>query len=226
MSVFNSNTGKWSVPARAAFYDKVQDNECHITKKGRELFFSLKSKNGDLDLYSFLYSNGECSNPCRLNDNINTAYNEKSACLSEDGNTLYFSSDRKGGKGGYDIYRSEKRSDGEWGPAQNLGGSVNTKADEDAPFILADDVTLYFNSKGYGSAGGYNIFTSTMNEDGVWSLPESVGKNINSGADEQYAYLTSDEKILYFSSFTNGLNIFEYVIYQPEFTENKRQAVY
>jgi hypothetical protein len=227
MSVFTPQTGKWSTPEPMIFNDKISPDKNIKYQARKELFISLKSKKGDLDLYSFLFCNGECSSLSRLNDNINSKYNEKSACLSQDGNTLYFSSDRKGGKGGYDIYVSEKRGNGDWGPAQNLGKNINTKADEDAPFILNDDVTLYFNSKGHGSSGISGIFTSTQNEEGLWSLPENMINTMNAGFDEQYGYLTADEKILFYSSPLKGihqvgLEILEFKYQQMELTFNSR----
>ncbi|MFH0867138.1 MAG: hypothetical protein V1904_13160 [Bacteroidota bacterium] len=221
ISVFNAKTAKWSAPEQIVFSDEILKNKCPKVTAGKELFVALKNKKGKTDLYSFYYNNWKCSNLSKLNENINTGNNEKSACLSEDGNTLYFSSDRKGGKGGYDIYKSEKLENGGWGTAQNLGGIINTKSDEDTPFILSDNVTLYFSSKAHSSIGGYDIFSSTLSEEGIWTAPESAGTSINSKGDELCFYLTSNEKRGFYSSSDNsfsqtGLYIFESRNFQQE----------
>lgn len=223
ISVFNAKTAKWSILEQIILNNDISKKRCQKVMTGKELYVSLKNKKGKLDLYSFLYINGKCGNLNKLNDNINTAYNEKSTCPSEDGNTLYFSSDRKGGKGGYDIYKSEKMENGEWGTAQNLGMVINTKSDEDAPFILSDNVTLYFSSKTHCSIGGFDIFNSTLSEEGIWTAPESAGTSMNSKGDELYCYLTSNEKKFFFSSSNNTLSqtvlyIFELKTSQQELT--------
>jgi hypothetical protein len=220
LSVFNSKTVKWSRPQAVEFAGEIH---C-----GKELFLSLKNKKGKSDLYSFFFYKGQCSSPQLLNSSVNSRYNERSACISSDGNTLYFSSDRKGGNGGYDIYFSEKTENGEWGLAHNLGTPVNTKSDEDFPFLLKDDVTLYFSSESHGSAGGFDIFNSTMNDEGAWSQPESIGSSINSKDDEICFYLTADEKLLFYSSPEihlpkKDLNIFEFINYQQEYTQSEEE---
>jgi hypothetical protein len=223
ISVFDFKTTKWSAPVQIIFNDEISNDNTTNNAVKKELFVSLKNKKGKLDLFSFKYINGICSNLSKLNENINTSGNEKSACISDDHNTLYFSSDKKGGNGGYDIYKSERLENGEWGTAQNLGAGINTKSDEDTPFILPDNVTLYFSSKAHGSIGGFDIFNSTLSEEGIWSIPENAGTTVNSMGDEQFYYLTADEKIFFYSSSTSDisqkeLNIFEFVNYNQDYT--------
>lgn len=223
ISVFNSTEKKWANPVQITFLTEIAKDDYQIYGSTKELFVSLKNKKGTLDLYSFTYVKGKCFNLNKMSDNINTCYNEKNACLSEDHNTIYFSSDRNGGKGGYDIYKSEKLENGEWGKPQNLGAEINSKSDEDTPYILSDNVTLYFSSKAHGSIGGYDIFNSTLSEEGIWSKPESEGISVNSKGDEKFYYLTADEKIFFYSSSANNalqkeLSIFEFVNYNPEYS--------
>ena len=223
LTTYNFNTSKWSEGVQMIFNNQISFDNIRKTSEVKELFVPVKNKKGKWDIYCFQYCNGVCGELEKLNDNINTAFNEKSASLSEDENTLYFASDRKGGKGGYDIYKSERLENGEWGPAQNLGSVVNTKADEDSPFILSDNVTLYFSSLAHGSLGGFDIFNSTLSEDGIWSVPESAGTSINSKSNDLYYYLTADEKILFYSSSVSdnlqqALNIYEIRNSQQEFT--------
>ena len=69
--------------------------------------------------------------------------------------------------------------DGDWGKAVNMGPTINTPYDEDAPFIHPDGVTLSFSSNGHNTMGGFDIFTSIMADDGTWSEPVNVGYPIN-----------------------------------------------
>lgn len=132
--------------------------------------------------------------------NINSESKESSPCLSPDGFTLYFTSDRPGGYGGKDLYSSEKLSNGNWSEPFNLGPMVNTNLDEDCPYILNDGVTLYFCSKGHNSMGGYDIFNSTMNYDGNWIKPDNAGAPINSKNDDLYYVSDTYGKQAYYSS--------------------------
>jgi hypothetical protein len=132
--------------------------------------------------------------------NINTKNIECSPSLSPDGNTLYFVSDRSGGYGGKDIWASERLSNGKWSTPYNLGKDVNTAKDEESPFIMSDGATLYFSSKGTYSFGGYDIFTTTQNDDGLWSEPENPGAPLNSTSDDYFFITNSDGVSAYYSS--------------------------
>ncbi|MCU0355125.1 MAG: hypothetical protein MUD08_15510, partial [Cytophagales bacterium] len=112
--------------------------------------------------------------------------------MTADGNTIYFSSNRPGGAGGLDIYRSTKTPDGKWGEAVNLGPAVNTPYDDDAPFIHADGQTLYFSSRGHAGMGGFDIYRTEAQEDGAWSRPENLGYPINTADDDIYFVLSAD----------------------------------
>ncbi len=141
--------------------------------------------------------------------NINTKYYEGNACVSPDGNSLYFVSNRDGGYGGKDIYGCEKLSDGNWSTPYNLGSKINTPVDEESPFLLADGVTLFFSSKGHDSFGGFDIFTSTLSDEGYWSEPENIGYHINTTFDE--LNYVSDEygTFGYFSSNKDSYKYFD-----------------
>ena len=117
---------------------------------------------------------------------INTRYNESHGTISPDGKNLYFTSDRKGGYGAFDIYVSEKQEDGSWGDPINLGPTINTEHNEETPFILEDNKTLYFASEGHYNMGGYDIFTSKKNKRGVWSEPINMGVPINNPDDNLF----------------------------------------
>lgn len=144
------------------------------------------------------------SKPKSLGKHINSKYRETSGCLSPDGNTLYFTSDRPGGLGGLDIYMSVKTKKGKWGKPVNMGPKVNTAHDEEAPFMHADGKTLYFSSEGHSSIGGFDIFKVEVN-DKTMSDPENLGFPINSQANDMY-FVSNDKshRVAYFSSDRAG----------------------
>jgi outer membrane protein OmpA-like peptidoglycan-associated protein len=155
---------------------------------------------------SELTSDGNWKGPVKLDQTINAKRSyQPHASLSADGKTIYFSSNRKGGSGKLDLYKSELKEDGTWGPAINLGNEINSKFDEDSPFITEDGQRLYFSSKGHSSFGGYDIFYSDF-VDGKWTKPVNIGWPINSPADDIFYQPSKDGKHGYFSSSrTEGL---------------------
>jgi len=114
---------------------------------------------------------------------------------------LLFSSNRKGGYGGKDIYRSYYR-DGRWSIPENLGEPINTPFDERSPFLAADGKTLYFSSNdSHKSIGGYDIFKSVyVSRKGVWTNPSNLGIPLNSAGDDVDFRLHSDGFTAFFTS--------------------------
>ena len=144
------------------------DASIALSVDGQTLFVYKDTEIGSGDIYISERNGLAWTYPTKLNTNINSDHWEGSASLSADKQTLYFSSERPGGMGGKDIYVSVKREDGIWGEAISLGPDINTSEDDDAPFIHADDKTLYYSSRGQQSMGGYDIFISRRNENGEW----------------------------------------------------------
>jgi hypothetical protein len=98
---------------------------------------------------------------------------------------------------------SERQPDGEWGPPVNLGNTINTRYNEECPYISADGKTLYFSSYGHYNMGGYDVFYSRKNEDGTWAKPVNLGYPINTTDDD-----------LYFQPYNNGNSAY-YSVYSP-----------
>ncbi|MFT4155952.1 OmpA family protein [Parafilimonas sp.] len=154
---------------------------------------------GNFDLYMSYNTPAGWSEPVNLGANINTEFWESSPSLSPDKNALYFSSDRPGGYGGKDLYVSY-RINGKWQPAVNMGADVNTVGDEIAPFIHADNQTLYYTSNGLPGYGGTDIYMLRRISDKQWSKPENLGYPINTIENEGSLFVASDGLTAYYAS--------------------------
>jgi outer membrane protein OmpA-like peptidoglycan-associated protein/Tol biopolymer transport system component len=168
-----------------------------ISADGNILFFTAYDPLNSGDIYVSKKINNKWTPVIELNDNINTVFNETHASLSPDGHTLYFTSDRKGGYGGLDIYKSEL-IDGDWGPAVNLGPVVNTMFDEESPFVSSDGQKLFFSSKGHYNMGGYDIFYSQL-ENGNWMAPVNIGYPVNTPDDDLFYFPVDTGSLAYIS---------------------------
>ena len=190
-SKYDSINATWTKPINiekeySRFYEENK------TMKFQEIFITI-----DNDIYSVNFINKTYA-PQKLN--INTKNIETSPMLSSDKNTLYFVSDRPGGYGGKDIWASERLSNNKWSEPYNLGNTINTSNDEESPFLMSDGVTLNFSSKGHNSYGGYDVFTTTQNDEGVWSTPENMGSTVNSTSDDYYYITNSHGNMAFYSS--------------------------
>jgi outer membrane protein OmpA-like peptidoglycan-associated protein/tetratricopeptide (TPR) repeat protein len=117
---------------------------------------------------------------------INGRTSENHASISRDGESLYFTTDVRGGYGSYDIYVSRLEEKGEWGEALNLGPTINTPFEERTPFISGNDSILFFSSQGHTTIGGLDVFYSKLNIDGSWSEPENLGYPVNTTSDDLF----------------------------------------
>ena len=121
--------------------------------------------------------------------------------LGEKKDVVIYSSYGTDGKNGRDLFRVERTEGTDWSKPVSLGEGINTKYDEDYPFLHPDGKTLYFSSKGYNSMGGYDIFKSTYNAaTGKWSTPENLDFPINTPGDDILYISDIDNKLAYFAS--------------------------
>jgi hypothetical protein len=164
------------------------------------------------------------SKPKKFGERINSEFQEASAALNQDGTIMIFSSNRPGGHGGKDLYRVKKLPNGEWSLPKNLGPNINTRFDEDAPFISLDGKSLYFSSNGHQTMGGYDIFRSTILEAEIWSVPENLGYPINSVDDDIYLTLESNQRIGYYSSNQHD-GFGQLDIYRLEFVDRQSTSM-
>jgi outer membrane protein OmpA-like peptidoglycan-associated protein/tetratricopeptide (TPR) repeat protein len=174
----------------------------HISQDGDWLLFAANVSGegfGNFDLYISYSTPTGWSEPQNLGPNINTDYWESAPSLSPDKNALYFSSDRAGGYGGKDLYVSYRQPNGKWAAAINMGAAINTKGDEQAPFIHADNASLYFTSDGLTGYGGSDIFV-VRKQGNQWGTPENLGFPINTIENEGTLYVASNGINAYYAS--------------------------
>ena len=193
--------GRWSAPVNIT-PELQSDGDFYISclsADGKLLFLS-KDDHVNSDIYVSSYDGKTWSKTVKLNKNINTKDWESHGFISEDGNQLVFASDRPGGFGGLDLYISRKVN-GDWGPAVNLGPEINTQFNEDRPYLINDGKTLFFSSQGHENMGGYDIFRSDLQSNGLWSIPKNLGYPINTPDDDIFFMPVADGKSGYYSKF-------------------------
>lgn len=140
---------------------------------------------------------GKWSTPKKLF--ANPGYSTAHPATYDQGTVLYFSSDRPGGYGGSDIYRS-RFANGSWSQPENLGPAVNTAGNELFPTLDSEGI-LYFASNGHGGLGGLDIFRFKTTETGELV---NLGYPINSSADDFGIIFSQDQMEGYFSSRRTG----------------------
>jgi hypothetical protein len=191
--------GKWSAPVNIT-PELQSDGDFYISclsSDGKLLFLS-RDDNYNSDIYSSSFNGNAWSKSVKLNKNINTKYWESHGFISDDGEQFIFASDRPGGFGGLDLYISHKIK-GDWGPAVNLGPEINTPFNEDRPFLINKAKTLFFSSQGHENLGGYDIFRSDMQSNGLWSKPKNLGYPLNTPDDNIFFMPVGDGKSGYYS---------------------------
>ena len=194
-------------PAQALTNLNTDGNDAAVSlsNDGNLLYIFRDNTDDHGDLYESHLLGTMYENPSKIKGLVNSYSWDGHCSLAPDGKTLYFSSERGGGYGGKDIYRATLQPDSTWGNIVNLGDSVNSKDNDDAPFIHPDGVTLYFSTTGRSSMGGYDVYRSTMNPvDSTFKKTESLGYPINSTDDDIYFVIGANNKNAYYSSGRSG----------------------
>jgi outer membrane protein OmpA-like peptidoglycan-associated protein len=200
-ATFNGET--WSPPVSLASSINTPENEgtASLSADGRTLVFTAcqgRKGFGSCDLYMSHKTGSDWSTPENLGPTINSHYYESQPALSADGRQLYFVSDRPGGKGRRDIWRSDLSTDGNWAQPVNLGEPINTAANEASPFIHANGQSLFFASEGHVGLGGYDLFVADRGASG-WSMPANLGYPINTSEDQASLFVTANGTRAYYS---------------------------
>ncbi|MDB2606480.1 OmpA family protein [Zobellia sp.] len=193
-----------SNPLSGSINSKMHEGTFAITKDRTTMYFTRNSKNktvtdniSNLKIYKAEFVNGEWKNVIALPFNSDD-FSTEHPTLSPDETKLYFSSDREGGYGSFDLYVVTVQKDGFYGPPINLGKQINTDKKEQFPF-LDEKGNLYFSSNGHPGFGLLDVFLSTT-ENGTFNRPDNLGLPVNSGYDDFSLSLDANSKTGYFSS--------------------------
>ncbi len=192
-----------------------------ISADGKLLVFTACNRRGDFgscDLYYSTLKRGKWTKPKNIGEPINSKAWESQPALSPNGQSLYFSSSRAGGKGKADLYVSHRQPNGKWGEPINLGDKINTPEDEQTPFIHADGQTMYFTSKGHPGMGGHDIYYVRKMKNGEWGTPTNLGYPINTTSNEGSLIVSLDGVTAYYASDQHNplkdIDLFEFELYE------------
>ncbi|MHA7129922.1 OmpA family protein [Algoriphagus namhaensis] len=203
---FLDKSVEWSTPVSIASTINSQYNEgtCSVTADGNILIYTscdAPDSEGSCDLYVAYKVNGNWQRPKNMGKSVNSRSWDSQPSLSADGRILFFSSNRKGGYGGNDIWYSVRMNDGTWSEAKNLGNTVNTAKDEISPFMFFNNEILFFASNGHQGFGGMDIFLSRVSK-GEFQSPENLGLPINDQLDQVALFITAQKDYAYFTELT------------------------
>ena len=202
--------GKWTKAQNVGASVNTMGNEgaqC-LAPNGKLLFFTACDRDdglGRCDIYISIKRNGQWSEARNIGPTINSKYWESQPTISPDGRELYFVSNRPGGYGDMDIWKSVLSEQGTFSTPVNLGSTINTPYDEMSPFIHTDNQTLYFASNGHPGLGDYDLFLSRRDYPAAsWQNPINLGYPINTLGVENSLIVASDGKTAYFASDKSG----------------------
>jgi len=192
-----------------------------LSAKGDFLLLHKESQIGTLEgetdrgsIYMTYYNDTVWSPIKKLPEPINSPAYETHASISSIGDMLYFTSNREGGYGGMDIYGCARYEDGTFGTPFNLGEIINTKYDEETPFLINDSL-LFFSSQGHDNMGEFDVFFSKLNENKDWTTPVNMAPPVN---------LTGDD--LFFVPVKNGQEGYYAVERHEGYKTYGRQDIY
>jgi len=209
--------GNWEIPEKftenlngpfhdgTATFNKEQDVIIYTRSAMRnEKKRLLNEKNeNQFFLYTSNKVDGKWSDPEKLPFN-SVDFSIGHPTLSQDGKTLYFSSDMPGGYGGSDLYKSTYDGSS-WSQPVNLGSTINTPANEVFPHI-AHNGKLYFSSEGHRTLGGLDVFVSQQVA-GVWASPINLAYPLNSSRDDFAIMVNENDTTGFVSSNRSGVDM-------------------
>jgi outer membrane protein OmpA-like peptidoglycan-associated protein/tetratricopeptide (TPR) repeat protein len=198
---------KTAVPLSDKINTPQNEGAQTITPDGMYLFFTGCNREdgmGSCDLYVSHKNGNDWDKPFNLGAVVNSSSWDSQPAVTPDGGTLYFVSNRPGGLGGYDIWKTTLNAGGEWTRPENLGPDINTPYDENTPFVHPDGKTLYFSSDGWPGLGNMDIYFSRKQENGTWGKPVNIGYPINTFSEETGLMVSPDGLQGMFSSVLKG----------------------
>jgi outer membrane protein OmpA-like peptidoglycan-associated protein len=217
------NNGEWSIASTAgkALATSLCETPLFLNSTGEELYVYTGYQNGG-DIKVSIKKNGKWKTPSNVTFRINSNRSETSMTFTPDGKEVWFVSDRrKDGLGGKDIYMIKKMGERKWSKPVNAGPSINTRYDEESVRFSDLGDTLWFSSKGHNTIGGFDIFYSRKDSNGIWSQAVNYGYPVNTPWDELFYFPErGNDSSFYFTSNNSesigGLDIFQGRILPPE----------
>ena len=192
---------EFTIPVVDQAHDSI---EC-FSSDGLEMYVESDRSSGfgDWDLWvsrrsSIFEDWGPLNN---LGGMVNSPQLEGGVCISDDGLTLYFGSTRPGGYGSCDIYMTTRATtDSPWGPAKNLGETINSPSTDGTPWITKDGLELYFGSWRPGGFGRCDLYvTRRATPSDEWADPENLGSVVNSEYSEHSVCLSPNGLLMLFA---------------------------
>jgi outer membrane protein OmpA-like peptidoglycan-associated protein/tetratricopeptide (TPR) repeat protein len=191
---------------------QYHDGPATLSKDGNTMYFAsesyleksyekdklTKDKKSQVNLFKATKTGNTWGNITPLPFN-SKEYSTGNPSLSQDGKTLYFSSNMPGSLGGNDIWTTTVNQDGSYGTPENMGNKVNTEGNESFPSISDDNKTLYFASSGRQGLGGLDVFQIDMAKGKTSGEASNLGKPVNSEKDD-FAFTMNQEKNIGFLS--------------------------
>ena len=178
-----------------------------ISTDGLNLYFHSDRPDGfggdDIWVTARGTTDDDWGEPVNLGPIVNSASLDNGACISANGLELYFSSNRPGGYGEFDLYVSTRTTPyDDWSPPVNLGAVINTGAIDRFPSITGNGLELYFSSRRPGGYGNDDVWVTTRTtRDNPWGIPEHLSAPINTLADDRFPSISTDGLVLFFYSF-------------------------
>jgi Tol biopolymer transport system component len=196
----------WSIPEVLSISGQYRDADPFITSDGKRLYFisdrpkdaaSTSAESRSLDIWFMEKAGNGWGPPQNVGAPVNSPGQEWYPTIAQDG-TMYFGSDREGGKGRTDIYRS-RLVDGKYTEPENLGDAINTQFEEFEPYISPDQRYLIFMTQRPDGRGGSDLYISYQ-RNGAWTKATNLGDKINSSGSEYSPLVTPDGKYFFWSS--------------------------
>ncbi|MFP5042194.1 OmpA family protein [Parasediminibacterium sp. JCM 36343] len=183
-----------------ALPENAEQGVSSFTADGNQVFFTRWVKKDGKNMaaiYTSHKKDGKWDEPVKLGTSVNEeGYSSQQPNVSADGKTLLFASDKPGGYGKFDLWYAPLDASAQAGKATNLGSSINTAADDEAPFYHQPSGTLVYATNGKVGMGGFDLFESKGNIGAAWVEPKNLGSPINSVKDDIYFYNTGTGKLL------------------------------
>ncbi len=204
MKFMTRKDNQWTPPQAVPFVSSQNDCDPLFSFDGQGLYFistrpkKEKAGSSDWNIWYVERMDADWSEPINIGPPVNSDVDEYYVSLTKDG-TIYFSSNRAGGLGSFDIYRS-RFVDGHYAKPENLGASINTKYLEHDPFIAPDESYILFTSvdrpEGFGTG---DLYISSRRKDGTWTKSKNMGKAFNTSGYDFCPIVSPDGKYFFFT---------------------------